>query len=50
MARTHQMTLEQKNGRVVMDLGPMEIWDGAELAMLRDTLTRLGGDEGRKIT
>jgi len=41
------MTLEQKNGRVVMDLGPMEIWDGAELALLRDTLTRLGGDEGR---
>jgi hypothetical protein len=30
----------------VIDMGPMEIWDGADLSLLRETLTRLVDEEG----
>ena len=46
MARKHQMTLTSKNGFQEINLGPMEIWDGADLALLRETLSRLIGREG----
>ena len=31
-------------GSTVLDLGTMEIWDGADLSLLRDSLGRLAGD------
>jgi hypothetical protein len=36
-----RMTLHQWDGVTVLDLGEIEIWDGADLALLRETLTRL---------
>jgi len=47
MARKHQMTLTSRNGYQEINLGPMEIWDGADLALLRETLARLIGTEGK---
>ena len=41
MARRHRMTIEKLSGFQVINLGPMDIWDGADLALLRETLTRL---------
>ena len=41
MARRHQMTIAKLSGYQVINLGPMDIWDGADLALLRETLTRL---------
>src|SRR6185436_908614 len=32
----------------VLDLGEMEIWDGADMALLRETLTRLIKGEKRR--
>ena len=46
MARKHQMTIEKLGGYQVINLGPMDIWDGADLALLRETLTRLVDTEG----
>ena len=46
MARRHQMTIEKLDRYQVIDLGPMDIWDGADLALLRETLTRLVENEG----
>lgn len=40
------MKIERRNGVTVMDLGAIEIWDGADLALLRDTLARLIEAEG----
>ncbi len=41
MARKHKMTIETLQGYQVIQLGPMEIWDGSDLALLRETLCRL---------
>lgn len=46
MARKHQMMIEKRGGYQVINLGPMDIWDGADLALLRETLTRLVDNEG----
>jgi anti-anti-sigma regulatory factor len=46
MARKHQMTIEKLGGYQVINLGPMDIWDGADLALLRETLTGLIEGEG----
>jgi len=35
------LKLTSINGAQVLDLGKMEIWDGADLALLRETMTRL---------
>ena len=35
------MKLHNWNGVTVLDLGEVEIWDGADLALLRETLTQL---------
>jgi hypothetical protein len=40
-SRKDRMTIRQHEGCTVLDLGPVEIWDGADLALLRDTFTRL---------
>ncbi|MGH7127488.1 MAG: hypothetical protein ACREJB_10970 [Planctomycetaceae bacterium] len=36
-----RMTLHERDGYTVMDLGAMDIWDGADLALLRETLLHL---------
>ena len=35
------LRLIQRDGFTVLDLGTMEIWDGADMALLRESLTRL---------
>jgi hypothetical protein len=42
------MKLHERDGVTVLDMGEMEIWDGADLALLRDTLTELILDEDCK--
>ena len=37
-SRKDRMTLHDWNGVTVLDLGEMDIWDGADLSLLRDTL------------
>ena len=41
MARKKRITIHQHNDVTVLDMGEMEIWDGADLALLRETLTQL---------
>ena len=43
-----QMILEDRDGVAVMDLGGMDIWDGADLALVRDTLVSLIVGERRR--
>tara|TARA_B100000029_G_scaffold498640_1_gene567740 strand:- start:478 stop:912 length:435 start_codon:yes stop_codon:yes gene_type:complete len=40
------MTVEHRNSYKIINLGPMEIWDGADLALLRETLAQLIDREG----
>ena len=40
-SRKDRMTIHHWNGVTVLDLGQMDIWDGADLSLLRDTLTEL---------
>ncbi len=39
--KKNRMTLHRWNGVTVLDLGAMDIWDGADLALLRETLSQL---------
>lgn len=41
MAKRNRLHFHDWNGAKVIDLGDMEIWDGADLALLRETLTKL---------
>ena len=41
------MELENREGSLVICLGSMEIWDGADLALLRDSLNNLTKVERR---
>jgi hypothetical protein len=41
------MALHNWDGVTVLDLGEMDIWDGADLSLLRETLVRLIETEGR---
>jgi hypothetical protein len=41
------MALHNWDGVTVLDLGAMDIWDGADLSLLRETLARLIDAEGR---
>jgi len=41
MANKKRLRLVPLNGFTFIDLGEMEIWDGADLALLRDSLTQL---------
>jgi len=43
---THGLELSQDNDVSVMGIGDMEIWDGADLSLVRDTLHRLVTQEG----
>jgi hypothetical protein len=38
---THGLTTRDEHGVTVVDIGDMEIWDGADLSLLRDTLAVL---------
>jgi hypothetical protein len=39
-AKQQRMSIEQRGDVTILDLGRIEIWDGADLALLRETLTR----------
>ena len=41
MSKRNRLRFHDWNGAKVIDLGNMEIWDGADLALLRETLTKL---------
>lgn len=41
MASKKFMTVSADGSTTILDLGAMEIWDGADMALLRDSLTRL---------
>ena len=41
-----RMTIHHLDGVAVLDLGNMDIWDGADLALLRETLSRLVERDG----
>jgi anti-anti-sigma regulatory factor len=45
MARKKRNSIEVRNGYHFIVMGEMEIWDGADLALLRETLSRLVEDE-----
>jgi len=42
--KKNRMTIHHLDGVTVLDLGNMDIWDGADLALLRETLNRLVED------
>ena len=42
------MSIHNWDGVTVLDLGDMDIWDGADLALLRETLHRMIQVEGRR--
>jgi anti-anti-sigma regulatory factor len=39
-SRKDRMKIREEDGVTILNLGPVEIWDGADLALLRDTFTR----------
>ena len=39
-SRKDRMKIREEDGVTILDLGPVEIWDGADLALLRDTFTQ----------
>jgi len=41
VAKKQRMTIHKRDGVSVLDLGEMDIWDGADLALLRETLFNL---------
>ncbi len=45
MARKKRNSIDVRNGYHFILMGEMEIWDGADLALLRETLARLVGAE-----
>jgi anti-anti-sigma regulatory factor len=49
-SRKDRMKIREEDGVTILDLGPVEIWDGADLALLRDTFTRhLASRRGRSL-
>lgn len=46
--KRQRIHLSETGAAVVLDLGPIEIWDGADLALLRETVTQLVQGQGRK--
>ena len=47
MARKKRSSIDVRDGFHVVVMGEMEIWDGADLALLRETLARLVDTEQR---
>ena len=48
MARKKKSSIDIRDGFHAVVMGEMEIWDGADLALLRETLARLVESEKRK--
>lgn len=48
MARRRGCEIEVREGHHVVLMGDMEIWDGADLSLLRETLARLVDSDRRK--
>lgn len=48
MARKKGCSVDIRDKHHVVVMGDMEIWDGADLALLRETLARLVDDDRRK--
>lgn len=48
MAKRQRMWIHEHEGITVLSLGCIEIWDGADMALLRETLTRVIEREGRR--
>ena len=42
---THGLELVEIDGSTLLNIGDIEIWDGADLSLVRDTLARLAGQE-----
>jgi hypothetical protein len=47
-SRKDRMKIREEHGVTILDLGQVEIWDGADLALLRDTFARKCGRNGCK--
>lgn len=47
-SKRNRMTIHEWDGFAVLDLGHVEIWDGADLSLLRETLTRVIESDGRR--
>lgn len=47
-SRKDRMKIREENGVTILNLGEVEIWDGADLALLRDTFARKCGRNGCK--
>ncbi len=47
--RKDRMNIVVREGVTVMDLGEMDIWDGADLSLLRDTLLELIQDQKKEM-
>lgn len=43
---TERIEIYETNNSVVLDMGPIEIWDGADLSLIRDMLVRVIDDQG----
>ena len=43
----HGLTIRQDAKAVILDIGEMEIWDGADLSLIRDTLISMIRNEGQ---
>ncbi|MEX1096447.1 MAG: hypothetical protein WED34_10380 [Planctomycetales bacterium] len=49
MGKRERLAVEERRGVTFLDFGDMEIWDGADLCLLRDTLARLIQQKRRAI-
>lgn len=47
MAKRDRLTIHTWDGVTVIDIGAMDIWDGCDLALLRETLVELIERQGR---
>lgn len=45
---THGLKINREKGTFVISIGDMEIWDGADLSLVRDTLVTLIRQKGRR--
>lgn len=46
--RRKRLILKQQRSRTVINVGEMDIWDGADLALIRDTLHELIEEKGKR--
>ena len=44
----HGLTVRQEAKGIVIDIGEMEIWDGADLSLIRDTLIAMIRNDGQR--